>query len=88
MQRCKAKSKRSSEECKNFAIKGWSVCRMHGAHGGPKTKEGYLACKKAPLQHGLYSYEAQQDLKECRELMKMNKNSGQERFMQEIIPDP
>ena len=70
MQRCKAKSKRSGAQCKNFAIKGSSVCRMHGARGGPKTKQGLLACKKGPYKHGLYSYEALQELKECRKLMK------------------
>ena len=32
MQRCKAKSKRSGEQCKNYAIKDYGVCRMHGAH--------------------------------------------------------
>ncbi len=32
--RCKAKSKRSGLPCKNPAVKGWSVCRMHGAGGG------------------------------------------------------
>ena len=72
MQRCKAKSKRSGTQCKNFAIKEWGVCRMHGAYGGPKTKQGLLACKKGSYKHGLYSYEALQDLKECRKLMKKN----------------
>jgi hypothetical protein len=69
MQRCKAKSKRSGEQCKNYAIKNYAVCRMHGAHGGPKTRQGLLACKKAPRKHGLYSYEALQDIKECRRLI-------------------
>lgn len=78
MQRCKAKSKRSGEQCKNYAIKNFSVCRMHGAHGGPKTRHGYLACKKAPRKHGLYSYEVQQELSECRKLMKNDKISAQD----------
>lgn len=47
---------------------------MHGAGGGPKTLQGYFACKKAPNKHGLYSYEALQDLKECRTLMKRGKS--------------
>lgn len=70
MQRCKAKSKRSSVQCKNFAIKGLGVCRMHGAHGGPKTKKGLLACKRGPYKHGLYSCATLQELKEGRKLMK------------------
>lgn len=75
MQRCKAKSKRSGEQCKNYVIKGCSVCRMHGARGGPKTRQGHFACKKAPFKHGLYSHEALQDLKECRELLNKSKSS-------------
>jgi len=58
MQRCKAKSKRSGEQCKNYAIKSYCVCRMHGGRGGPKTKQGYLVCKKAPQKHGMYNREA------------------------------
>ncbi len=74
MQRCRAKSKRSGAQCKNFAIKGWGVCRMHGARGGPKTRQGLFACKKGPYKHGLYSYEALQELKECHKLMKKSSN--------------
>jgi hypothetical protein len=37
--RCKAKSKRSGKQCKNAAVTGYDVCRIHGAnpknHGGP-----------------------------------------------------
>lgn len=58
MQRCKAKSKRSQQQCKNYALKGWGVCRMHGARGGPKTADGLHKCKKAPQKHGFYSREA------------------------------
>lgn len=66
MQRCRAKSKRSGEQCKNYALKKWDVCRMHGARGGPKTKKGLLACKKASFKHGLWSCEALQELREMR----------------------
>jgi hypothetical protein len=70
MQRCKAKSKRSGERCKNYAIKEYGVCRMHGAKGGPKTQRGYLICKQAPMIHGLYSKETLQELRKSRSLMK------------------
>lgn len=70
MQRCKAKSKRSGEQCKNFAIKGSGVCRMHGARGGPKTKDGRRACKTASLKHGMYSEEEIAERKFVRELIK------------------
>src|SRR5262249_61388565 len=32
--RCKAKSKRSGRPCRAPAVRGWKVCRMHGARGG------------------------------------------------------
>lgn len=70
MQRCNAKSKRSGEQCKNFAIKNHSVCRMHGAKGGPKTMQGYLICKQASTKHGLYSFENLQEINRGRQLMK------------------
>ena len=43
-QRCSATSKRTRQPCKAPAVRGWSVCRCHGARGG------------APLgrQHGRY----------------------------------
>lgn len=40
--RCEAKSKSTGERCKNPAVKGKAVCRLHGAHGG------------RPLIHGMY----------------------------------
>jgi hypothetical protein len=55
MQRCSAQSKRSGNQCKNYAIKRWGVCRMHGARGGPKTIEGRLLCTSASLKHGFYT---------------------------------
>ena len=37
--RCKARSKRTGKPCRSPAVKGWAVCRMHGARGGaPKGK--------------------------------------------------
>ncbi len=66
MERCRAKSKRSREQCKNYAIKGWGVCRMHGAGGGPRTWEGYIACKKGPSKHGFYSKEAREELRDLQ----------------------
>lgn len=32
--RCHAKAKRTGERCKSPAVKGWQVCRIHGARGG------------------------------------------------------
>jgi hypothetical protein len=45
---CKAKSKRSGQRCKNYVVRGWEVCRMHGA----ATPRG----RDAPsYKHGRYS---------------------------------
>lgn len=32
--RCSAKAKRTGEPCRCPAVKGWIVCRVHGARGG------------------------------------------------------
>ena len=37
--RCRAKSKRTGKPCKAPAVRGYRVCRMHGARGGAPTGE-------------------------------------------------
>lgn len=37
--RCNARAKRSGERCKCPAVKGWTVCRVHGARGGAPSGE-------------------------------------------------
>jgi hypothetical protein len=32
--RCRATSKRTGKPCRAPAVKGWKVCRFHGARGG------------------------------------------------------
>ena len=34
--RCTAKSKRTGNPCRGPAVRGWTVCRMHGARGGAR----------------------------------------------------
>ena len=49
--RCHAKSKRSGLQCRAPAVRGHSVCRMHGAAGGaPKGNRN-------ALRHGASSAE-------------------------------
>ena len=49
--RCHAKSKRSGLQCRAPAVRGHSVCRMHGAGGGaPKGNRN-------ALKHGGFSAE-------------------------------
>lgn len=55
---CSARSKRSKEQCKNHAVRGKHVCRMHGAFSGPKTAQGIARIKAANTKHGNYSKEA------------------------------
>lgn len=50
---CTAKSKRSGTRCLAPAVKGKSVCRMHGGKStGPRTEEGLLRSGRAKLNHG------------------------------------
>ena len=52
--RCTAKSKRSGKRCKAPAVRGWTVCRMHGAGGGaPKGKAN------GNYVHGAHTFETQ-----------------------------
>ena len=50
--RCRAKSKRSGLQCLSPAVRGGSVCRMHGAGGGAPRGN------KNALKHGACSAEA------------------------------
>jgi hypothetical protein len=50
--RCSATSKRTRERCKALAVRGWTVCRFHGARGGaPKGKAN------GAYKHGLHTKE-------------------------------
>lgn len=52
--RCTATAKRTGERCKAPAVRGWSVCRVHGAGGGaPPGKE------HPNYRHGLRTKEVQ-----------------------------
>ena len=51
--RCSARSKRTGERCRAPAVRGWQVCRFHGAGGGgPKGK------RNGNYKHGLFTAEA------------------------------
>lgn len=50
--RCSACAKHSKEQCKNPAVTGYTVCRVHGARGGPKTQEGIDRIAEANTIHG------------------------------------
>ncbi len=51
--RCRAKSKRTGQQCKSPAVPGKRVCRIHGGLStGPKTPEGRARCAAAKTIHG------------------------------------
>ena len=66
---CKARSKTTGKQCKNPAVKGFDVCRMHGAHAEGSKRPGRKPGSKKPtgsggappkgntnaLKHGAYS---------------------------------
>jgi hypothetical protein len=63
--RCAATSKRTRERCKAPAVRGWTVCRFHGARGGaPKGKAN------GSYKHGLYTQEAHAERRFVSELVR------------------
>jgi len=50
--RCHAKSKRSGLQCRAPAVRGHSICRMHGAGGGAPRGNNNA------LKHGFFTAEA------------------------------
>jgi hypothetical protein len=50
--RCTAHSKRTGKPCKAPAVRGWNVCRFHGAGGGACRGEAH-----PNYRHGLRSLE-------------------------------
>ncbi len=73
--RCSATSKRTGKPCQAPAVRGWTVCRFHGARGGaPKGKAN------GAYRHGLYTAEAIEERRFLRELL------GESRDMLAILP--
>lgn len=51
--RCHATSKRTGQQCQAPAVKGWKVCRHHGAGGGAPQGE-----RNGNYRHGQFTKEA------------------------------
>ena len=63
--RCTAKSKRTGQPCKGPAVKGWRVCRFHGARGG------HAAGKAHPSwRHGMRARDWIEARREINELVR------------------
>lgn len=60
--RCTATSKRSGKPCRAPAVRGFAVCRMHGARGG--APKGQL---NGNYVHGMRTEEVQRALTDCRQ---------------------
>jgi hypothetical protein len=64
--RCKARSKRTGLPCRSPAVRGWKVCRMHGARGGARTGR-----ENGNYRHGDQTTEARASMKAMRALAKL-----------------
>lgn len=64
--RCRARAKHSGVRCKSPAVKGFNVCRMHGARGGNR-----MGTQNSNYRHGAYTRETKALLNEYRSLMKV-----------------
>jgi hypothetical protein len=74
--RCTATSKRTRQRCKAPAVRGYNVCRFHGARGGaPKGKAN------GAWKHGYYSGTARAERLLVKLLLKnasgLRKRSGE-----------
>jgi hypothetical protein len=68
--RCSARSKRTGQRCRAPAVRGWGVCRYHGAGGGgPKGK-----CN-GNYKHGLFTAEAVHMRRQISALVKASRQS-------------
>ena len=63
--RCTAMSKRTRKPCQAPAVRGWAVCRFHGARGGAPKGE-----RNGMYRHGLYTAEAVDERKQVQDLIR------------------
>ena len=68
--RCSATSKRTRERCRAPAVKGWTVCRFHGAGGGGPKGE-----RNGNYKHGLYTNEAIEERRALLALLRASRES-------------
>ena len=68
--RCSATSKRTGKPCQAPAVRGWAVCRFHGARGG--APEG---AQNGSYKHGIYMNEAIEERRALSALLRVSRNS-------------
>lgn len=66
--RCAAKSKRTGQPCKGPAVRGWRVCRFHGAGGGHSPGKDHPSWR-----HGMRSAAWVETRREINELVRETK---------------
>lgn len=62
--RCSASSKRTGLPCNAPAVRGWSVCRMHGARGGAPS-----GVANGNYRHGTRTKKAANEAARIKELL-------------------
>lgn len=70
--RCMATSKRTGKRCKGPAVRGWTVCRFHGACGGQPSGSANPAHK-----HGMRSRAHMESRKQISEMQRHLKELDQ-----------
>jgi hypothetical protein len=68
--RCKAHSKRTGQLCGSPAVRGWSVCRMHGAGGGAPCGR-----RNGNYRHGYRTKEAVRARRELAALLRESRQT-------------
>jgi hypothetical protein len=68
--RCSATSKRTGERCKAPAVRGWTVCRFHGARGGAPKGEA-----NGSYKHGLHTQDAIAERRLLSELLRQSRKT-------------
>ncbi|MGX0975933.1 hypothetical protein ACSSVY_001643 [Roseovarius sp. MBR-51] len=63
--RCAATSKRTGQPCKGPAVKGWRVCRFHGAGGGHRAGADHPS-----YRHGMRAREWIEARREINDLVR------------------
>ena len=72
--RCTATSKRTGQPCQAPAVRGWSVCRFHGARGGGPKGE-----RNGMYRHGQYTQEALKERQLVNDLIRQAREAILER---------
>jgi hypothetical protein len=71
--RCHATSKRTKKRCGAPALKGWEVCRFHGARGGGPTGK-----RNGAYRSGAYTKEVRAARRQLADLIRETRRLSQQ----------